>query len=260
MIQICILNREPIVAGYPRCMPDRGDRTTKDGRSTRWAGQRERRRREFVDAALQAIAEYGPEVSTEQIAATAGVARTQLYKHFTDATELRMAIADRAKDLLSGDLQLWHLRGTPMEMIEAGVRAHLTWLSEHRNLYRYLSRHSLITLEDDRDPITDVKAAIGRQLTTLLEAYQPMFGMDIRIAQPTAFGIVGMVDAAAARWLDDPRELTRDELTALLRDWIWTILDTNLRSAGIVMAPDVALQAPEIPDSPQPPEMRDPSP
>jgi AcrR family transcriptional regulator len=237
-------------------MPDRGDRTIKDGRSTRWAGQRERRRREFVDAALQAIAEYGPDVSTEQIAAAAGVARTQLYKHFTDATELRMAIADRAKELLSGDLRLWELHGSPMQMIESGVRAHLTWLSEHRNLYRYLNRHSRVTLSDERDPITDVKTAIGRQLTILLEAYHERFGLDPRVAQPTAFGIVGMVDAAAARWLDDPLDLSQDQLTSLLSGWVWLIADSNLRVGGIERSPHAPMEAPDLSDEPPPPEMR----
>lgn len=240
-------------------MPDRGDRTIKDGRSTRWAGQRERRRREFVDAALLAIAEYGPDVSTEQIAAAAGVARTQLYKHFTDATELRMAIADRAKELLSGDLRLWELRGTPMQMIESGVRAHLRWLSEHRNLYRYLNRHSRVALSDERDPITDVKTAIGRQLTTLLEAYHETFGLDVRVAQPTAFGIVGMVDSAAARWLDDPQGLTEDELTSLVSGWVWQISDGNLRAGGIERSAHDPMEAPDLSDTPQPPEMRGPS-
>lgn len=241
-------------------MPDRADRTIKDGRSTRWAGQRERRRREFVDAALRAIAEYGPDVSTEQIAAAAGVARTQLYKHFTDATELRMAIADRAKESLSGDLRLWELRGTPMQMIESGVRAHIRWLSEHRNLYRYLHRHSRIPLNDDQDPVTDVKTAIGRQLTTLFEAYHEALGLDVRLAQPTAFGIVGLVDAAAARWLDDPLDLTREELTSLLSGWVWQIVDGNLRARGIERSPHAPVEIPARPDAPKPPEMRDPSP
>lgn len=234
-------------------MTDQAAPQGKDGRSTRWAGQRERRRREFVDAALRAIAEHGAEVSTEQIAAAAGVARTQLYKHFTDATELRMAIADRAKELLSGDLQLWHLRGTPMQMVQTAVQAHLTWLSEHRNLYRYLSRHSLVSLGDDRDPITDVKTAIGRQLTTLFDAYLGMFGLDARVAPPTSFGIVGLVDAAAARWLDDPHGMSQTELTSLLSRWIWKILDDILRSGGIELPPDLPLQAPDLSsESPQP--------
>ena len=41
----------------------------------RWAGQRERRRAEFIDAALVVIEQHGPQTSTEQIAAHVGVSR-----------------------------------------------------------------------------------------------------------------------------------------------------------------------------------------
>ncbi|ANZ35910.1 hypothetical protein BBK82_07250 [Lentzea guizhouensis] len=49
-----------------------------DGRAARWAGQREMRRAEVAAAALDAIAEHGPQVSTEQIAERAGIARHTL--------------------------------------------------------------------------------------------------------------------------------------------------------------------------------------
>src|SRR5215469_4167626 len=74
-----------------------------DGRAARWAGQQERRRREFVDAAMRAIAEHGPDVSTGQIAAEAGVARTRIYKHFVDAADLQGAIAERALEQVTTD-------------------------------------------------------------------------------------------------------------------------------------------------------------
>jgi DNA-binding transcriptional regulator YbjK len=39
-------------------------KTAVDGRAARWSGQREKRRAEFVEAALEAIAHYGPQAST----------------------------------------------------------------------------------------------------------------------------------------------------------------------------------------------------
>ena len=218
-----------------------------DGRAARWAGQRDRRRREFVDAALRAIAEHGPEVSTEQVAAAAGVARAQLYKHFTDATDLRSAIAARVGEQLTTTLQLWELSGTPTEMIHSAVSAHVGWLVENRNLYRYLSRHSLLSLTDNRDPITDVRTAIARQLTALFEAYRTAFGIDTVGVEPLAYAIIGLVDSSAARWLESPSGMSLDELAALLTRWVWQILQDDLRSGGVTVDPDLPLDRPEPP-------------
>jgi AcrR family transcriptional regulator len=229
---------------------------SSDGRVTRWAGQRELRRRAFVDAALRAIEEHGAEVSTEQIARAAGVARTQIYKHFAGATDLQRAIADRAVEKVTADLApLWQLHGTPREMIDSAIRSHTAWLSDHNDLYRYLRLHAA-TARGDRDAITDVKTAIARHLTLLFEHYLTVFGVDTRAAEPVAFGVVGLVDCSTARWLDSPRDLEYGEFAGLLTRWVWLILDDLFRAGGIELDPDTPLDTPNLTfppsDSPTP--------
>ncbi len=225
-------------------MTPEADVPRPDGRAARWAGQRERRRREFVDAALRAIAEHGPEVSTEKIADEAGVARTRVYKHFDDAADLQRAIADRAVRLITAELApLWDPGGTPMQLITVAVGAHTGWLAEHGNLYRYLARHSQAGRRG-RDAITDVRTAIARQLTILFEHYLDTFDLDARIAEPLAFGLVGLVDTSAARWLENPRGIELPELASLLVRWIWRVLDDTLREGGIELDPHSPLLVP----------------
>lgn len=219
-----------------------------DGRATRWAGQRERRRQEFVDAALRAIAAHGPEVSTEQIAEEAGVGRTRLYKYFADATDLQRAIADRVAALITAELEpAWEFRGTPMEIISAAVDAHTRWLEEHGHLYRYLTRHSLSAQAGESNAVTDVKTAIARNLTAMFETYLGLFGVDDRLAEPVAFALVGLVESSAGRWLENPRGLTRDELAELLARWVWRLLDDTLRTGGVELDPHQPL--PPSPES-----------
>jgi AcrR family transcriptional regulator len=235
--------------------PAAGRRT--DGRAARWAGQRERRRREFVQAALRAIAEHGPDVSTEQITEEAGVARTRLYKHFDDATDLQRAIADRAVELISAELApLWEPHGTPMQMISTAIDAHTGWLSGHGHLYRYLTRHSLSAPGGGRDAVTDMKTTIARHLTLLFEHYLAVFGTDIRVAEPAAFGVVGLVDSSTTRWLENPRGMDRAELAGLLARWVWRILDDTLRAGGIELDPHTPLAAPNLTSDPVPPAQR----
>lgn len=210
----------------------------RDGRAARWAGQRERRRSAFVDSALEAIAEHGPDVTTELIAEAAGVARTQVYKHFTDATDLHNAIAERAVGLITADLApLWDLSGTPMQMVESAVGSHIRFLSQRTNLYRYLNV---------RNAMADVKTTIGKHLTLLFEHYLTAFGIDPRIGETIAFAIVGMVDASTARWLDNPRDMDEAELVAVLSRWVWRILDDLLREHRVVLAPNAPLATPDL--------------
>ena len=114
-----------------------------DGRTKRWAGHREARRLELVDAAVAAIAEHGPEVTTEQIAARAGVSRPGLYRHFEGRDDLQGAIAARSVERLVADLEpVWRPSGRPFAMLSAALRSHLNWLAANANVYRYLKRTS----------------------------------------------------------------------------------------------------------------------
>jgi AcrR family transcriptional regulator len=215
-----------------------------DGRAARWAGQRDRRRREFVEAGLRAIARHGPEVSTEQIADEAGVARTRLYRHFDGAADLQHAIAVRVAELITAEFApLWNPSGTPMELIRSAIGAHTRWLAEHRSLYRYLTRHAM---DGAPDVFTDGKTAIARQLTVVFEHYLGLFGVDTRVCEAVAFGLVGLVESSTSRWLENPRGVERAELAALLARWVWRIVDDTLRAGGLALDPHTELAAADL--------------
>lgn len=229
---------------YTKHRPAGGAR--RDGRAARWEGQQERRRREFVDAAMQAIAAYGPDVSTGQIAATAGVARTRIYKHFEDAADLQAAIAERALEQVATDLEpLWKPRGSAKKMISAIVDTLIGYLSDHRNLYHYLTKYAPVARDSDRDVVTDVKAGIGAHLTGIFTHFLSEFGVDARLAGIDAFALVGMVESAINRWLDEPAGVTREELARHLTHWIWLLLDSGLRAAGVELDPEAPLVIPD---------------
>ncbi|RSD09318.1 TetR/AcrR family transcriptional regulator [Amycolatopsis eburnea] len=212
--------------------------TKVDGRAARWAGQQERRRAEFVDAALAAIAEHGPDVSTEQIAERAGVARTRLYRHFADAADLQRAIAERAAELVTAELApLWHPSGSPHEMITTVISTHLRWLTEHEPLHRYLARAVPAT--------TDVRGTIARHLSGLFSGYLTAFGLDPAPADTIAFGLVGYVESATTRWLDHPGALSLAQLTDQLTGTIWAMLDHTLKAGGVELDPDRPLPLPD---------------
>lgn len=219
-----------------------------DGRVARWAGHRAKRRAEIVAAALGAIREHGPGVSTEQIAAHAGIARPLLYRHFTDADDLYGAVAQRAGDLIVAEMVpvLTRPGGTARAMITRVVRTFVVWMTDNVSLYRYVLLRA-VDVQSGRSPlIADVRTAISAMLRDLLAGYLTAFELDIQVADPLAFGLVGMVESTTDRWLAAPGQLGIDDLVAQLASWIWALLDGVLRMVGVVLDPDQPL--PPLPD------------
>jgi AcrR family transcriptional regulator len=202
-----------------------------DGRTRRWAGHREAPRLELVDAAVCAIEEHGPEVTTEQIAAQAGVSRPGLYRHFEGKDDLQGAIAARSVERLVTELEpVWRPSGRPREMLERAIAAHLRWLSSHENVYHYLKRNSLPSSDSVETASTNVRGVVSLHVARML--VDGSLGAEIppATAHPLAYGLVGMVDAAAAHWLDEPHGADVEALGAQLTEACWAVIRVTVGS------------------------------
>jgi AcrR family transcriptional regulator len=226
-------------------MPERAN-PVKDGRAARWEGQRERRRAEFVEAAIAAIEEHGPDVLTEQIAAQAGVPRPRLYRHFDGKADLQQAVCRRILERLTDDLSpIWHGGRSPVELITSVVDTIVHWLTTHSALYRYLARHSAGSrsgsTQDRSDALTDFTGTLAVRLSRLLQTVLETAGRDARGTGPLAFGVVAFAEAAIGRWLAKPERLTAEEFGAGLVRGIWTLIEDFLAERGINVDPDAPL-------------------
>jgi AcrR family transcriptional regulator len=196
-----------------------------DGRTRRWAGHREARRLELVDAAVLAIEDHGPEVTTEQIAARAGVSRPGLYRHFDGKDDLQGAIAARSVERLVTELEpVWRPSGRPREMLERAIAAHLRWLVAHENVYHYLKRNSLPSSDSVEAASTNVRGVVSLHVARMLVDGSLGAEIPAATAHPLAYGLVGMVDAAAAHWLDEPHDAAVETLGAQLTEACWAVI------------------------------------
>jgi AcrR family transcriptional regulator len=195
-------------------------------------------------------------VTAGQIAAIAGVPRPHLYRHFEDATDLRRAVVERALALYqAGMTPVWRPQGTPRQMVRAAIGAHLEWLETRPNLHRYALRAARSTGKDAShvgvagvsDVIDDTRSGIAEHVTTLVGTFLRAQSLDARVAQPLAYGLVSLVDAAATRWMDAPGGLSRNELADHLTSWAWSVFDTAFGASGLVVDPDVPLKV-HLPD------------
>ncbi|WP_428342409.1 TetR/AcrR family transcriptional regulator [Mycobacterium sp.] len=218
--------------------PDEAASPPVDGRAARWSGQREKRRAEFVEAALDAIAQYGPQASIEQVADHVGVTRTKLYRYFDSAADLHRSVARRASDMLTVKQTLiWDGPLSPMQVVRSTVSMHVRWRMEHPNLYEYLTCHPLSDDDDGVSAIDQVNKTVAANLGGVIAAFYRTLGLDERPALPLSIGAVGFVESAVTHWLKDPAALPRREFVAQLAEWMWSLLSCTMLKGGINIDP-----------------------
>ena len=182
-----------------------------DGRAARWAGHREQRRAEFVEAALAVIEREGPGATVDAIAGERGVSRQALYRQFDDRADLDRAIAQRAADdLVLALLPALVVRGDVATSVRASLEAYLDHVQAHLSLYRFVRSH-------EADVVEHVKDSIAVRVATVAHEYVVQSGLVPEDFEKTfAIGVVGLADAVIQHWLDDPGGVPRAQLVERL--------------------------------------------
>lgn len=215
----------------------------QDGRQVRWDKHNEQRRAQILDAALAVIGsgEPGDEFHVQQIAASAGLNRTVVYRHFDDRADLDRAIRARIlDDLTAGLIPEVTLDGTVNQIIRRIIASYVDWVVEHPAAHAFASLDLSGPLEQGTDQI-------ARAVTEILELAISLLGAELDEAEqalvdPLAHGLVGAVFGAVRRWVSrDPRAPTANALSELLSQSVWNLLDGHARRLGLTIDPDVPL-------------------
>ncbi len=195
------------------------------------------RRQAFVAAGAAAIDKFGPDTSAEQIAATAGVSRTVLYRYFRDREDLRQAIAAQITEelvarVVSG-LQIGPST-TPRQIIDGTLGKLVGWLEGHPHQYQFLrARRSGQALEH-------IESSIADQLAGLLKAFIMYFGVPTEQAEPAAYAMVGMVESASLWWASNPG-VPRERFLKIMGENLWYVIDGGVRARGGTIDRDAPL-------------------
>jgi AcrR family transcriptional regulator len=223
----------------------RDGEATGDARRDRWRKHRIARRKEFVEAALRALDKHGPDLGMEDVAAEAGVTKPVLYRHFDDKADLYVALGQRGTEILFERLiPAINAELAPVPRIRMALDAFFTVIEEHPNLYRLLA-HGRPEKPVSSDVVAEDKELIATALTALLGDYMRMFNMDSGAAEPWAHGIVGMVQNTGEWWLDR-RSMSRDAVVEYLTQIIWAAIDGLTRQNGVVIDPNLPLEANKV--------------
>jgi AcrR family transcriptional regulator len=236
--------RTPGNVAHPGDSRDSGTRTAEHGvrasdrpkardrRDSRWDEHRRARREQLVDAAVTAIGKRGAGVGMEEIAAEAGTSKTVVYRHFTDRTDLYVAVCSRVAGALLTELRAAMDRSdTPRATLAAAIETYLAFIEADPELYRFVVHPQGQNGHfgpSDADPISTLSDLVGDQAAAILAEELRRAGRAPDAGQPWGHGVIGMVRAAADWWLRAGRPMLRTELAAHLTDLAWAGL------AGVV--------------------------
>src|SRR3982751_6968866 len=134
------------VADHPGVSPVPGPRAVvPDGRRSRWTEHRRVRREELVGAAVEAVRRAGPDFAVDDVARSAGVSKTVIYRYFTDKDELVDAVLERISGAvllprLLGELSSEH--SDDREGLRTVIAAFVSLIEDEPELYRFAYAHS----------------------------------------------------------------------------------------------------------------------
>ena len=190
--------------------------------------EREARRAQLLDAAVEAIRRHGPDVSMEDLAKAAGVTKPILYRNFGHRDGLTTALAARFALGLQDTLRSAMVAGNaPRETLEKTIDAYLAFVERDPEVYRFLVRRLLVNeQQSSKAPaspeltVGNFVSQVGSQVALVLGEQLRAANLDSGGAEPLAHGIVGMVHAAGDWWLDR-QTMPRERLVTYIVGLLW---------------------------------------
>ncbi|TFV50333.1 TetR/AcrR family transcriptional regulator [Blastococcus sp. TF02A_35] len=199
-----------------------------DGRRSRWTEHRRARREDLVGAAVAAVRLVGPDFSVDDVARSAGVSKTVIYRYFSDKDELIDAVLDRISQAILLPRLLGELvvdRGDDRDRLRAVIAAFVALIEDEPALYRFA--YAQTGRAGRADLVAATEHAVATALGGLIEDRLAKAGRPTEGAMTWAYGVVGMVQLAAHWWSvarTVPSQDLVDQLTALADGGLGTLL------------------------------------
>ena len=169
---------------------------------------------------IDVVSAHGARVGMDDIAAASGIAKPVFYRYFTDKADLYLAVGRTVAEAVVADVTAAINReSSPQAVLAAGIDTYLRRVEAGPELYRFVV-HPHIGRPLPGDPVADYATVVGMHASRVISRYLSDAGLDPAAAEPWGFGVVGMVRAAADRWLSQP-SMSREALSAHLCDLAW---------------------------------------
>jgi AcrR family transcriptional regulator len=201
---------------------------SSDGRRLRWTEHRRARREDLVAAAVEAVRASGPAFSVDDVARSAGVSKTVIYRYFTDKDELVDAVLERISTVvllprLMGEFAIEY--PDDRTALRAVIAAFVSLIEDEPELYRFAYAHT--GRSGRADLVAATEREIAEALAALISTRLTEHGLPSDASLTWAYGVVGMVQLATHWWSQArtvPASELVDQLTALADGGLGTLL------------------------------------
>ncbi|SOE03417.1 TetR/AcrR family transcriptional regulator [Blastococcus haudaquaticus] len=185
----------------PADVPPASEPAPQDGRRSRWTEHRRARREDLVGAAVEAVRTTGPDFAVDDVARSAGVSKTVIYRYFSDKDELVDAVLERISDTvllprLLGEIVREH--GDDRAALRAVIAAFVSLIEDEPELYRFAYAHT--GRSGRADLVAATEHRIADALAALFAERMEAAGQPSGAAATWAYGLVGMVQLTSHWW------------------------------------------------------------
>jgi AcrR family transcriptional regulator len=181
---------------------------------------RSERRESLLSAAREVFVESGYHAAAmDEIAARAGVTKPVLYQHFGSKRDLYLAVLDNSVEQFLESVGR-ALRSTDdnRSRVTATIDAYLRFISQDDAAYRLVFESDLVNAPDVRDRVQRVNALSAEMVCEVIATDT---GLSHAEALLLAYGLLGMAQTAALRWLREPEDMDPAAAAQLLSALAW---------------------------------------
>ncbi|MFD6162634.1 TetR/AcrR family transcriptional regulator [Nocardia sp. NPDC060256] len=188
----------------------------------RWDEHNSTRQTQILEAAVALIEEHGPkaEVSIQQIAERAGLARSVVYRQFDNREDLDARVREYITDHYVAEVEsllVLDPAKTAEEMFLEVMRRVVSWAAEHPSLYRFAQSGPVHGHSAAENSLTVGRHRVAEALWQQFSSWTGLLAIDIEPYRPLAYGLVGLVEGIVTQYLGTPPGPDRPDQEAIAR-------------------------------------------
>jgi AcrR family transcriptional regulator len=178
------------------------------------------RRAQLLDAALEVFTSQGyHSAAMDDIAERAGVSKPVLYQHFPSKMDLYLALLDSgAEDLIAKIKEALESTRDNRMRVTAAIAVYFSFVDDSAEAFRLLFETDLFNEEPVRER---VQRADDECAALLREVIAEDTGLGSEESTMLAFGLMGMAQLSARRWLRGDESIDRQRAAELVSRMGW---------------------------------------
>lgn len=206
----------------------------------RWDDHNSSRRTKILETAVALIEENEPgaEISVQQIAERAGLARSVVYRQFADRDDLdnhvRQYILERYVAAFDSLLVIDPDK-TAIEIIVEFMRLVIGWAGDHPNMYYFGQTGAVHGHESGALGVAAFRSRVADTFWSKFTNWTAVLDIDVSAFRPIVFGLVSMVEGVVTEYIYAPKpdaDADPEALAQMLGSSVWFVFEGHARELG----------------------------